>query len=156
MTSPSLAELRDIHLPPPPFLVSALPPWWGWWAGAMLLAAGALWWAWRFWRRRRLRTALRELTRLAADHARDGDTTRLAAGLSRLLRHYALARFPAAGIAGLSGAGWLEFLDAHGGVGDFAGGVGAAIEWRPYRAHGAIDEAALILLVRRWLRANPQ
>jgi hypothetical protein len=158
MTPSALDELRDIHLPPPPFLASFLGDTEPWCiaAGLLALVTGVLWLAWRGWSRRWLRAALRELDRLADVHDQDGDTTRLALGLSRLLRHYALGRFPEAPIAGLSGPAWLEFLDAHGGGGEFSRGVGAVVEWRPYRKHGDIDEVALIALVRRWLRANPR
>ena len=154
MTAPSLDALRDIHLPPAPVLASLLPPWW-WGAPALALLVCALWWARRWRRRRPLRSALRELARLASAHAREADTTRLARGLSRLLRHYAVARFAHTGVAGLSGAAWLDFLDAHGGNGAFRHGVGAAMDTRPYQSGGAFDEAALLALVRRWLQANP-
>ena len=155
MTSPSLAELRDIHLPPPPFPASLSADEWMA-AGALVLAAAAAWSAWRFLRRRRLRAALRELSGLAATHARDGDVQRLAGGLSRLLRSYALSRFPQAGIAGLTDAAWLAFLDAHGGNGAFSSGAGATLAWLPYSSRGEVDAAALIAVVRRWLEANPQ
>lgn len=158
MNAPSLADLRDIHLPPTPWPASALPE------GEVLLAllaasllafAALVGWLLQHVARRRQRAALRELARLAAGHRRDGDATRLACGLSRLLRHHAAARFPAAGTAGLVGNAWLSFLDAHGGDGAFAAGVGAALASRPYRADGELDAAALIALVRRWLEANP-
>lgn len=154
MTPPGLDQLRDIHLPPAPLLATVAD------AGGIGVAAllflaliGGL--AWRFSRRRRLRAALRELSRLAADHARDGDATRFVSGLSGLLRRYALGRFPEAGVAGLAGADWLAFLDAHGSGATFSEGAGAVLAWRPYRAQGEVDEAALIILVRRWLEANP-
>lgn len=154
MSAPSLDALRDIHLPPPPALAAILPEPWMAAAGAVLVLAAAAG-AWRSIRRRRLRATLRELDRLAADHRRDGDTTRLVAGLSRLLRRRTLERYPEAGVAGLAGTGWLDFLDAHGGGGAFRNGAGAALEWRPYANQGQVDEAALVALVRRWLKANP-
>lgn len=154
MTPASLDALRDIHLPPAPLLVALGSS--GWLAAAaLLLLAGAIWWGRRWRRRRPLRAALRELARLAGAHARAADPTRLAGGLSRLLRRYAVVRFAPAPIAGLSGRAWLDFLDAHGGAGDFAQGVGAVLETRPYQSRGAFDEAALMALVRRWLQANP-
>lgn len=156
-TVPSLDELRDIHLPPPPYLTTLVPE--GWEAvlvvAALALVVAALWGLLRFLQRRRLRCALRELAGLAAEHRRDGDATRLAAGLSRLLRCYAVARFPQTEVCGLTGNDWLRFLDAHGGQGAFAEGAGAALAWRPYRAAGEVDAAALIAVVRRWLQANP-
>lgn len=156
MNPASLDALRDIRLPP------ADPLWLAphWWIAALalaivgLLAAG--WWLLRLLRTRALRRALRELGRLTAAHARDGDDTRLASALSRLLRHYALSRFPDARIAGLTGDAWLDFLDAHGGSGAFRNGAGAALATRPYQPRGELDAAALVALVRSWLKTNPQ
>lgn len=151
----SLAALRDIRLPPEHVLWLPLQ----WWLGAGLLAAvavAAL--AWHLRRRRRLRAlrlALQELSRLAAAHARDSDAIGLARGLSRLLRGYAVMRFPQADVAGLTGSAWLQFLDTHGGGGDFCNGAGAVLETHPYRPHGDLDAAALVALTRRWLEANP-
>jgi hypothetical protein len=154
MNPASLDALRDIHVPAPPALT--LVAWWV--AGAMLvlLMLLALLWHARRRQRRRLRAALRELAALAATHASDGDGTRLAGGLSRLLRQYAMARFPDAGLAALTGPPWLQFLDAHGGQGGFCGAPGAALEFRPYQCRGEFDAPALLALVRRWLKANPQ
>ena len=154
MTAASLESLRDIHLPPVPVLATVLSPWWLT-AVALALLAVAGWWLRRWLRRRPLRAALRKLAGLASAHARVADATRLASGISRLLRHYAVARFAQAGIESLTGHDWLDFLDAHGGDGAFCHGVGAAMEARPYQPGGAFDEAALMALVRRWLKANP-
>lgn len=155
MTTPSLAELRDIHLPPPPWPAALLDEQASALALIAALAGALLAWSWRRWTRRRLHAALRELARLAGDHRRHGDTTRLVRGLSHLLRQHAIARFPATDAAGLVGDAWLCFLDAHGGGGAFGKGVGSVLASRPYRADGDVDVAALIDLVRRWLQANP-
>lgn len=158
MNAASLDQLRDIHLPPAPALPALLPEAWAMWAAvaaALTILAAALWGLRRFVRRRHQRCALRELSSLRAQHAHDGDTTQLARGLSQLVRRHAMRRFPAADVAGLTDVGWLHFLDAHGGDGAFVSGAGAALAWRPYRCDGAVDEAALIDLVRHWLRANP-
>lgn len=153
LNPPSLDALRDIHLPPSPALWPALE----WWlAAGILVALGVVWFALRLRRRRRLRAALRDLSRLATAHAQDGDTVALARGLSRLVRGYAVMRFPQARIAGLTGSAWLQFLDAHGGAGAFCNGIGAMLETLPYQARGDLDAASLMALVRRWLEANPQ
>jgi hypothetical protein len=156
MTEPSLADLRDLHLPPTPTLAGVAD----WQIVAvllllLLLLAATLWWGRRWLRRRSQRAALRELAGLARAHGRAADPTRLIRGLSGLLRRYAMVRFADVGVAGLSGPAWLQFLDAHGGDGAFVQGVGAVFESRPYQASGAYDEAALLALVRRWLQANP-
>jgi hypothetical protein len=156
MTEPSLADLRDVHLPPAPMLTGVA----AWQLAAvclllLLLLAVTLWWGRRWLRRRSQRSALRELAGLARAHRRAADPTRLICGLSGLLRRYAMVRFDDVGVAGLSGPAWLQFLDVHGGEGEFTRGVGAVLETRPYQSSGAYDEAALLALVRRWLQANP-
>lgn len=151
MNPASLDALRDIHTPVPPTLALVV-----WYAAGAILMLSVLLTLLRRARWRRQRAALRELAALAASHARDGDGTRLAVGLSRLLREYAMRRFPDAGLAALTGPAWLEFLDAHGGQGEFSGPAGAILECRPYQREGEFDACALLALVRRWLQANPQ
>ena len=152
MTAPPLGALRDIHLPPPPLLAA---PWFMITAMAIGLTIAVCWLAYRMLRRRRLRAALRALAGMEITYKDDGDTTRLVSGLSQLLRHHALAVGMQPTVGGLSGDEWLRFLDATGGRGAFAGGIGAVLVSRPYRSHGAVDTAALIALVRRWLKENP-
>ena len=133
-----LAELRGYHPPDP---VSWWPPAPGWWLLALLIVGLLTWvmvWALGARRRRRLaraapRAALDELAALRAAHARDGDATAFARGLSRLLRRFALARYPRRAVAGLSGEDWLAFLDAHGGGGRFQAGPGRELLTAPYR-----------------------
>lgn len=153
MTAVSIDALRDIHLPPEPAL-SWLPES-GIVLGALLLAI-ALWHVWRRRSTRASRAALRTLSALADAHARDGDATAFARGLSRLLRQHAIHCFPRSGVERLTGKAWLQFLDAHGGAGAFCDGAGALLDARPYQAAGEIDGAALVMLARRWLEANPR
>lgn len=152
MNPQALDTLRDIHLPPQPL-------WWQaaeLWLALALVAAAFAWAARRAARRRRLRAALRELDALSAACRRDGDAVRFARGVSGLLRGYAALRFPHAGVEGLAGCAWLDFLDAHGGNGAFSLGAGAALESLPYQAGGTVDADALAAAVRAWLCGNPQ
>lgn len=157
MTMRALDDLRDIHLPPEPGL---WPPAFGWWLVAVALALLGAALARRHWRRRPLRAALRELDAVAAHWQRGSDPVRLARSLSKLLRRYALSRFPHAGIAGLTGRAWLDFLDEHGGNGEFASGAGAMLESLPYRPNDASEDVgehaceSLVALVRHWLKVN--
>lgn len=148
MMPAALATLRDIHLPLFPALVLGLV------AALGLLLAGAAWGVHRYRRRAPLRAALRELDAVLARHVRDGNTTQLVASVSQLLRRYAMWRFARDEVAGLTGPDWLAFLDTHGGEEAFRSGVGAVLAWRPYRREGALDQAALVALARRWLQRN--
>lgn len=151
MTVDSLADLRDVHLPPAPWFWS-LPEWL---LGTAILALlAAIWYGYRAIQRRGLRAALQELDALEAAFLQDGNATRLVRGLSRLLRRYAIARFPQEGVAGLTGQAWLQFLESNGGA--FRDGVGDALAVRPYQASGDIDAPVLIREVRRWMKVNPR
>jgi hypothetical protein len=114
-------------------------------------------------RRRRCRAAARaaeaELARLRAlGNTADGADESLR-GLSRLLRRYALVVYPREQVAGLSGADWLNFLDAHGGDGGFAAGPGRVLAQAPYQPPcqppAQTELGSLFDLVGDWIRRNP-
>jgi hypothetical protein len=134
--SDPLAGLRGYHLPEP---VSWWPPAAGWWvlAGLMILLTVLL--TWVVVRRRRrhmaLRTALAELDTLIGARA-EVKPVEFTRHLSRLLRRYALVRFPRHEVAGLTGDDWLRFLDTHGGT------------------VAVLDELAI--LVRAWILHNAE
>lgn len=150
----ALAQLRDIH---PPIAPTLWPPAPGWWlaAAVTLLALALLARPWRQrydrWRRRRL--ALAELARLRAVLEQDGDRSHFAAGVSMLLRRLALARYPRAQVAGLSGDRWLQFLDQTG-DGDFITGPGRVLALAPYQINPELPVAALEALARQWIKRN--
>lgn len=150
--APTIDALRDIHMPPPPGLWPPAP---GWWFVATVVALiAAAWWIRRHRRRAPLRAALRELEALSRRFAGPKDAVALASGISRLLRRYAVWRFPDCAAAGLTDADWLAFLDARGGKGAFSAGPGAVLVSLPYRATGNADVTALVALARRWLEGN--
>ncbi|MEJ2404555.1 MAG: DUF4381 domain-containing protein [Candidatus Thiodiazotropha sp.] len=154
-TPDALANLRGYHLPDP---VSWWPPAPGWWLLAVLVLATLVVISLLLWRRYRNRAALREalieLERL--DHQQAAtDPAGFARKLSRLLRRYALTRFPRNKVAGLTGNDWLGFLDAHGGGTTFCEGAGRLLIEAPYRSAG--DPPALLelaQLARQWLLHN--
>ena len=75
--------------------------------------------------------------------------------LSRLLRRYALTRFPRREVAGLAGDDWLRFLDAHGGDNSFTQGSGRVLQDIPYRPGADTTTLAeLAALVRNWIVHN--
>lgn len=161
MTAPSLAQLRDIHLPPPPGAFSLSPiemALLGFTVAAALVAARALWRQRR--RTRPLRTALAQLAHLERAHAATPDDVAFARGLSQLLRRYAQWRYPQASVAGLAGSAWLGFLDAHFRSGSFRAAPGDVLASLPYapptsaKPRPPLDAAALAGLVRSWLKEN--
>jgi len=149
-----LAQLRAYHLPEP---VSWWPPAPGWWLLGLLIltALGITLWLLLRWRRRGAarRSALRELKTL---QAADTDAAALVQALSRLLRRFALARFPREQVAGLTGEKWLQFLDRHAPDQAFTRGPGRALVEAPYRPPAEIPTAELTTLVERWIKANPE
>lgn len=161
MTAPSLAQLRDIHLPPPPamFVLSPVET-----ALLAALAAAALAGALYLWRQRRrtrpLREALEEIAHIERRHAAAPDDVAFARGLSRVLRRYARWRYPQAPIAGLAGAAWLAFLDTRFRHGSFRSTPGKVLADLPYApptpatSARPLDAAALARLVRSWLQEN--
>jgi len=143
-----LAALRPLHLPAP---VDWWPPAPGWWALAavVLTVPVVIWWYRRHTALRR--AALAELRRLERSAADDG---RLSASVNRLLRRVALARYPRAQVAGLSGEDWLQFLDAQARVKGFCRGPGRVLVTAPFAPACALERGALLELVRQWIRAN--
>ena len=144
-----LDQLHDIAEPPP---VSMMPATWGWAILAacllVLLAAGV--WAWFRHRRRTAyrRAALAELRALVPALAGGQDAAALAV-LDRLLRRTALAAFPRAEVATLTGTDWIAFLDRTGGqLAPFA----PALTTGPYaRRIPAFDGPGLLTAARHWI-----
>lgn len=156
MTMDVLSDLRGYHWPEP---VSWWPPAPGWWllAGVLIALTGLVSWKIRQ-KRRRLEAAdvaLKELSALqAAYEAKPEDGAALARGVSQLLRRFALARFPARDVAGLTGPRWLAFLDAHGGESAFSKGPGRVLSEAPYRARATFSAQSLLSLAKRWIERN--
>lgn len=151
----ALAELRGWHLPGP---VAWWPPAPGWWlVGLILVVLMAMAAAWLLRRHREgaaARAAERELAALEAELARTGDGAAFVRGLSRLLRRFALTRFPRGEVAGLSGERWLAFLDQHGGGWAFRTGAGRALADGPYRPSAEVRAGELAALARAWVAHN--
>jgi len=155
-------QLRDIHLPPDP---SWWPPAPGWWLLAALLIGLIVLAARWLLRRRRERQWHRrieaELDRIAATHAAQADSIRLAADVSQLLRRASILIEPNA--AALRDEAWLKFLDEQLPAGSaaaertsFQSDAGRLLIDAPYRratdpAAQALDARALVELARTWL-----
>ena len=140
---PELIPLRDLHLPD-------MVGWWplapGWWFLIVLAAAGVLYllykqflkWRWNAARR----LALSELARLQQSYEQGTDALILAKEVSELLRRSMLAYAPRGDVAGLTGAGWLEWLDRGLEGRPFTEGAGRNLESLPYRRRESIDDDA--------------
>lgn len=103
-----LEQLRDIHTPPP---AGFWPPAPGWWVLAALLLATIAVVAFLAWRRHRRQAPKRAaLARLAGYPEPEQPGPDWYAGLNRLLKETALARYPHDNPAGLSGDDWSRFL----------------------------------------------
>jgi hypothetical protein len=147
--APAGPVLRDIHLPPAPGWFPPAPGWWLLAAVVMAVCICIFVYARRTYRQRHYRRALMaELDRCIGQA--HGDPSALAAALSRFLRRLSRQTMPAA--ATLAGERWLEHLDACAATNEFTSGVGRILIEAPYRAAPAYDTAALIALVRRWVR----
>ncbi|MDE2053419.1 MAG: DUF4381 domain-containing protein [Xanthomonadaceae bacterium] len=141
--------LRDIHLPPAHWW----PPAPGWWLLAALLliaAIGIAWWLRRMGRGNPVRVALREIDALAAAHARDGNTARLADGASRLMRRVALRAAP--DVASRTGAGWRAFVQMHAPDATTRQALDELVGER-FRAQPMLDAPALLAALRAWCRS---
>lgn len=140
-----LAGLRPYHLPQP---ISWWPPAPGWWIVFVLLliviVIALRRWYHRYKRFAIVRQAQKELIALRMDWIQRGDVAYLMRELSKLLRRFAVARFSRHCVAGLTGKAWLEFLDAHGGSGQFCTEPGCLLAQLPYR-----DDATAQLLLSK-------
>ena len=140
-----VAQLRDIHLP-------ATPSWWppqpGWWVIAIALLAAGLWLLLRppAWKRE----ALLRLRSAEQVYARAGDSARLLAEVSMLLRSCALLLKGRGQAAGLTGEAWLECLRELGrGV---CPAPEAALLQGPYKKNVDLDAGAFTGSVAEWIR----
>jgi hypothetical protein len=148
----SLQNLNDI-VPPSP------PPWWppapGWYLLMAVTALLLLWLAYRGWRRWRADRYRREaLAELAAIR----DTSVSLEALPALLKRTALAAWPRAEVASLSGDAWHHFLDRTAPRADFSDGLGPLLDRLSYgegRAALSPDERRRLLdAVQHWLRRH--
>jgi len=151
-----LEQLRDLHIPDP---VSFWPPAFGWWVVLFLILLCVVLGVWVRWYRQSTvsrRNALAELTRLHVQFNETQDSAKLMAGLSQLLRRYALVCFERQNVAGLTGAAWLKYLDDHAKTPLFLNEQAQqALTALPYGAQGSVKSEEMINLVKRWIKQTP-
>lgn len=97
----SLDNLSDIAVPPPVSWWPLAPGWWFVIIATMMLIAVS---AWRFW----LRWNQNAYRRTALVELRNAES---AFAIAEILKRTALAAFPRADVASLSGQAWCKFLD---------------------------------------------
>ena len=139
----NLVDLMDKLIEPDaPDPVSMMPQTWGWTvlAGLILVALGAGLWRWSM---RYRANAYRRAALVELEQARD------LRDVAKILRRTALAGFPRADVAGLSGASWLAFLQSTGG---FPEAAGADLVVAPYRADPQPVSPQARHAARHWIR----
>jgi len=158
MNPEQLLQLKDIHLPPTP---SIWPLALGWWLlFALLLIVGTyLFFVIRkhLRIRKHKRILFDELTNLE-EKLRDSPNKTHIAEANVLLRRIALAYYPEANVASLTGGDWLDFLDQSGNTQNFSKGAGRILIDAPYRA-GRLENYnsdEFISLIRQWVTKNAQ
>lgn len=151
---PQQLPLRNYHLPEP---VGWWPPAPGWWilATLVLILLFAVWLMIRARRRGAIcRAARKELGRIRQAPGLS-DQQRIAR-ISILLRRVSVSVFPRTEVAGLTGRGWLQFLDRCMGGLEFVNGPGRILLDAPYRQDSGTDTNALFDLCEKWIRALPR
>jgi hypothetical protein len=146
---PELLELlQPVVLPEPVPMLPVTAGWWvlaGWLLAVLLIVA----WRWRIrWRADGYRRdAQAELDRLL--QRSDLDDAKLAGAIAALVKRTALAVYPRATVAGLTGSDWAAFLESSCRHDPQVMAAAQAIAWAAYR--GDIDPAPLVAPARRWI-----
>jgi len=149
-----IAQLHDMREPP---AVSMWPATDAWWVLAAILGLLVAFGLWRWTQHRRANAYRREaLARLRdLEPALLGGDAAALAGLDQILRRTALAAFPRAEVAALTGTDWADYLDhsAKGLPPPGFGGISGALAEAPYAARPpAFDGAGAARLARHWIR----
>lgn len=146
-----LISLLDDLLAPEPISYFPVTPIWTWIFGiAALILALLLFWSWKRWQRERYRkAACQELQRTTGDRG-----TLYVMKISQILKGAALEAFPRKRVASLEGEDWLRFLDSTSGLTEFTEGVGQALASSQYQRTADLDEAALGILAKKWVRTH--
>lgn len=148
-----LSGLKDIQPPAEP----------AWWLipPAQMLAIGLIatlisctWFVVRHKRANRLAIlAEQDLKRVESAFENSSDTRQLAIDLSKWLKQVSIMAFPERQAQGLTGTGWLQFLDETLGDNRFSAGTGKLFGEMIYSENPDADSDQLIELCQHWLIA---
>ncbi len=147
-----LAALKDIHLPQ---IIGWWPPAIGWWLLLLLILSVTLLVLVSIRKRRQrlapYRAAITEFERIAADYAKQPDTSRLSQQLSVLLRRIAISIMPRKEVAGLTGELWLEYLDKLSGQKILCSDAGRQLLQAAYGVGVTVDGDELLAACKQWI-----
>ncbi len=153
--------LHEIFLPDP---VSWLPQTAGWFALLGLVLLALAWWGYgrlrHFMANRYRRLALAELTAIERDLGVPGRRTEVLVKVPVLLKRTALSAFPRTEVAGLSGEGWLAFLDHTMGGREFSEGPGCLLRELAYLPAPSVEQLSeervsdLLRVARHWIEGH--
>lgn len=150
---PTLAQLRDIHLPEP---ISIWPPAPGWFLLAFLILgilSVILFFFYRHWKKQApKRAALKQLTELECRYQKNQETNLIFAELSILLRRLALAYYPRMDAAGLQGDSWLTFLNTTGKTTAFTSQLATQLTQCPYQKNPQEELGNMFVICRKWIK----
>jgi signal transduction histidine kinase len=149
---PLLEQLAGIQQPLTASWWPPAPVWWLSFIVLLLLIIISLH-LWRKYKKVRYE-ALAELIQISHNYQRNTDHSQLAMDISILLRCVALAKYPAAEVAGLNGDEWLGFLDQHGNTSAYTRGCGALLAQAPYQAKASFNADELLQLAKHWIKLN--
>lgn len=151
--SPSLATLRDIHLPDPIGWWPLAPGWYGLMLFVVALLCLVIFFGYQAYQYRMpKRQALRLLTQYQKQYVLDHNASLACTRVSELLKRVALVYFPRSQVAGLQGDAWLHFLSQTGKKLDFFT-VRCELLEAPYCSHTEISSLSTLFgLAAHWIR----
>ncbi len=148
----ALNQLRDIHMPEP---VSWWPMAIGWYLliAFILIITGLV--SYKLYRRYMNHRAKHQALRLLADYRRDYEKEKnsqlISARLSELLRRVALAYYPRARVAALTGDEWIDFLNSSAKQVDFNPVRNMLLEM-PFQAKQNSSLKPLFTRTEKWIK----
>jgi len=147
-----LAGLNPIHLPEH---ITHWPPAYGWWLLTALIIAsivGLIWFVLRHKKRKRFKVeALQHLALLQTEFKQHQDPYTALTNISTLLKRVCITQHGRNEVAGLTGNGWLKFLDKTGATQAFTQGPGRALIDDLYKPNIDAPIDQLFKLTHSWI-----